>query len=118
MRGAPQVRFSATMRKIRSRTSLETLLLPSRLLNLRDQGPIQTEAGSMPANHGLRGNHDERLLPGRPTPASQHPEQFVEHAELGFRMLALQHGELLPECQILQEQASARTKDANKYSEP
>src|ERR1022692_2665364 len=32
MRGAPQVRFSATMRKIRSRTSLGTLFLPTRLL--------------------------------------------------------------------------------------
>ena len=72
----------------------------------------------MPANHGLRGNHDERLLPGRPTPASEHPEQFVGYAKLGFGMLAFQHGELLPECQILQEQASARTKDANEYSEP
>ena len=74
--------------------------------HLGNEAPVQTEAGSMPANYGLRGNHDERLLPGRPTPASKHPEQFVEHAELGFGMLALQHGELLSERQILQEQAS------------
>src|ERR1019366_8147796 len=32
--------------------------------HLRDQGPIQTEAGSMPTNHGLRGN-DDQLLPER-----------------------------------------------------
>src|ERR1035437_5227341 len=32
MRGAPQVEFSATMRKIKSRTSLATLFLPTRRL--------------------------------------------------------------------------------------
>jgi hypothetical protein len=72
----------------------------------------------MPTHHSFRGNDNERLLPGRPTPPSEHPEQFVEHAELGFGVLALQHGELLPERQIFQKQASPRTKDTNEYSEP
>jgi len=35
--------------------------------------------------------------------AGDHPEKYVEHAEFGFGVLALQHGELLPECQIFQE---------------
>src|ERR1039458_10503204 len=86
--------------------------------HLGDESPVQTKTGPMAANDGFRSNHDERSLPGGPTPASKHLEQFVKHAELWLGMLALQHGELLSECQILQKQASARTKDANKYSEP
>jgi hypothetical protein len=84
--------------------------------HLRDQGPIQTKAGSMPTNHGLRGNDNQRLLPVRPTPTSEHPEKLVEHAELGFGVFAFQNGELLPERQILDEQVSTRTKNANEYS--
>ena len=99
--------FSATMRKIKSLTSFESLFLPTCFLTLEMKLQYRRKLGSMPANYGLRGNHDQRLLPGRLTPASKHPEQFVEHAEIGFGMLALQHGELLPERQILQEQASA-----------
>lgn len=77
------------------------------LSHLRDQAPIHAESGTVPAHHGLRSNYNERPLPCRPKPASEYPEESVEHAEFWFGMLALQRGELLPERQILQEQASA-----------
>jgi hypothetical protein len=80
------------------RDSFSAYLLP----HLGDEVPVQTEAGSMPTHHGLRSHHDERLFPLRPESAGDHPEEFVEHAEFGFRMLALQHGDLLPEREILQ----------------
>ena len=114
MRGAPQVGFSATMRKIKSLASFETLFLPTCFLTLEMKLQYKRNPARCQTNHGFRGHNKERLFPPRPTPASEHPEQFVEYAELGLGMLALQHGELLPECQILQEQASTRTKDANK----
>lgn len=70
-----------------------------------DDAPVQTEAGSMPTNHGFRSNHDERLFPPGPESAGDHPEDFVESAELWFGMLTFQYGELLPERQIFHEQA-------------
>jgi hypothetical protein len=72
----------------------------------------------MPTDHGLRRDKDERLLPGGPKPASGNPKEFVEETEFGFGMPALQHRELLPEGQILQEQVPAWAKAANKCSEP
>jgi len=72
-----------------------------------DEAPVQTEARSMPTNHGFRGDQDERLFPPGPVSEGGHPEEFVEHTKLGFGVLAFQRGELLPQRQILQEQASA-----------
>ena len=76
---------------------------PNPFSDLGDKAPVQTEAGSMPTNHGFRSHDDERLFPPRPESAGDHPEKYVEHAELGFGVLALQHGEVLPEGQIFQE---------------
>ncbi len=49
-----------------------------------DEAPVQTEARSMPTNHGFWGEQDERLFPPRPESDGDHPEEFVEHAKLGF----------------------------------
>jgi hypothetical protein len=104
---APQVGFPATIWKIKPLTFFESLLLPVCFLTLEMKLQYRRNSALMPTHHGLRGNHNERLLPGRPTAASEYPERFVEHAEFWFGMLAFQHGELLPERQIFQEQASA-----------
>jgi hypothetical protein len=72
----------------------------------------------MPADHGLGGDHHESLLPSGPELASERPEEFVERAELGPGMPALQHSELLPKCQILQQKTLARVKTAGKWAQP
>ncbi len=77
------------------------------LSHFREEAPVHAEASPVPTDHGLRGDDNKRSLPGGPKPASEHPEEFVERAELGPGMLALQYGELLPKRQILQEQGSA-----------
>ena len=59
----------------------------------------------MPADHGLGSHHQERLLPSGPELAGERPEEFVERAELGPRMLALQYRELLSKRQILKQKA-------------
>ena len=71
-------------------------LLPSdSLSHPGDQTPVQPEAGTMPADHGLGSHHQESLLPSGPELAGERPEEFVERAELGPGMPALQHHELL-----------------------
>jgi len=72
----------------------------------------------MPTHHGLRRNNNERLLPSGPEPESGDPKELVEETEFGFGMPALQHHELLPEREILQEQILAWAKAASQCSEP
>jgi hypothetical protein len=72
----------------------------------------------MPTNHGLRRDKNERLLPSGPEPASRDPKELVEETEFGLGMPALQHRELLPEGQVLQEQIPVWAEAANKGSEP
>jgi hypothetical protein len=88
------VGFSATIRKMRCRTSLDSFFLPARRFTLGDQTPVQAEAGAMPADHGLGSDHHESLLPSGPELAGERPEEFVERAELGPGMPALQYREL------------------------
>jgi hypothetical protein len=70
-----------------------------------DQTPVQAETGAMPADHGLGSDYQESLLPSRPEAARENPEEFVQRAELGPGMLALQDRELLAKRQILQQKA-------------
>ena len=56
-----------------------------------DQTPVQAEAGAMPADHGLGSDHHESLLPSGPELTGERPEEFVERAELGPGMPALQY---------------------------
>jgi hypothetical protein len=68
----------------------------------------------MPADHGFGSDHKERLLPVRPDPGREHPEEFVNKAESRFGVPALQYSKLLTKRQILNEQRSAGTKAAGK----
>src|SRR5487761_744101 len=88
MRGAPQVGFSATIRKINSRTSFGVCLRPT------------------------------CLLPSRPEPVGNDPEQFVEAPQHGSRAATLQHSELLSERKILQGKTPTAMKHASERSEP
>ena len=116
MRGAPQVGFSATMRKINSRTSLDNLFLPTCFLTFEImlqymRNPVRYQRTTVSGLTTMR-----ELLPRRPKVASEHPEQFVDGSESGLRMLALQDSQLLPELQVLKEQPSAVTKAAGQQS--
>src|SRR5215831_8154149 len=82
MRGAPQVGFSATIRKISSRTSRQ--FLPTDLFpTLRDQTPVQSKTSAMPANDGLRIDEHQRLLPSTPKTTGEYPEDFVNRSNPG-----------------------------------
>jgi hypothetical protein len=63
MGGAPQVVFSATIRKINCRTCFGVCLSADRLLHFRNQSPIQSEAGLVPPDHRFRRDDDEGFFP-------------------------------------------------------
>ena len=95
MRGAPQVGFSATIRKINSRTSFDVGLLPTRVLALEislqyKRNPARCQRTTVSGVTMMR-----ECLQARPDPPSYHPEELIEEADARAGMPALQHGELL-----------------------
>ena len=72
----------------------------------------------MPANDRLGIDEHESLFPSTPETAGEYPEDFVNRPHPGSGMLALQHGQLLPESEILQEQASTRLQAAREQAQP
>ena len=60
---------------------------PNLFSDLGDKAPVQTEAGSMPTNHGFRSYDDERLFPPRPESAGDHPESMSSMRSLGLGCL-------------------------------
>jgi hypothetical protein len=75
---------------------------PTRSAHHRDSTPIERKASPMPPNHSLWADNDKGLLPTRPKPACQNPEELIEHVQPGARMFALENNELLPENQIFE----------------
>jgi hypothetical protein len=72
----------------------------------------------VPPHHSFRRDDDEGLLPTRPDSSSNYPEEFIEEAEDRPWTAPLQHGELLPEREILQQEMPTTAKRAHKRSEP
>jgi hypothetical protein len=133
-RGAPQDEFSATMRKMSSRSSRLTHFLPTRFrcreshvqynLNLAlcqrttVSGWTRINACFHPAlcqRTTVSGwTRIRGPLPSRPKPPQDHPEQLVRSGKPRLRMLLLQNGKLLPKRHIFQEEVAARTNRSNK----
>jgi hypothetical protein len=72
----------------------------------------------MPADDRLRIDEHEGLLPTAPETTGQESEDLVNRAKPGSGMLALPHRQLLPESEILQEEASMRLKPAEEQAQP
>jgi hypothetical protein len=71
----------------------------------------------VPADDGFGRDDDEGLLPSRPDPPSDYPEELIEEAEARARMSTLQHDELLTQSKILEKETSPSAKEANQHSE-
>jgi hypothetical protein len=97
---------------------LRSLFSPNFRPDFGDMPPIQAESGPVPANHCFRGDDNEGLLPTGPDSPSNYPEEFIEEAEDRPWAVPLQHSELLPEREILQDEMPTATKHASKRSEP
>jgi hypothetical protein len=72
----------------------------------------------MPADDRFRIDEHEGLLPGIPETTGEYPEDLVNRPHPRSGMLALPHGQLLPESEIFQEQASMRSKAAGELAKP
>jgi hypothetical protein len=59
---------------------------------------------------------DEGLLPSRPDPPSDYPEELIEKVEARARMSTLQRDELLTQSKILEKETPLPAKEANQHS--
>src|SRR5271156_4471854 len=116
MRGAPQVGFSATMRKMSSRRSTLMHFLPRAHPVPRQPGPIQLEAGAVPSHNCIRLNENQCMPPPGPEPSQYHPEKSVGSSKPRTGMSPFQNSKLLTESQILQEEIAARTKESDNWN--
>ena len=87
------------------------------LPDLGDHPPVPTESGAVPTNHGFRRDDEECLFPAGPEPTSQQPEEPVEQIKPWTRMTPFQHGKLLAQCQIIEQEALTRAKEAKDGSQ-
>jgi hypothetical protein len=118
MRGAPQVGVLRHHTEDQFPNSRRQLFPTDLFSRLRDQTPVQSKTRAMPADDRLRIDKHERLLPNTPETAGEYPEDFVNRSHRGSGILALQHGQLLPESEIFQEQALMRLKAAGEQAKP
>jgi len=82
-----------------------------------DQPPIHTKTTPVPADDGFRRDQDERILPSRPDPPSDYPEELIEKPETRARMSTLQHDELLTQSEILEKETLPPAKEADQHAE-
>jgi hypothetical protein len=71
----------------------------------------------VPADDGFGRDDDEGLLPRRPDPPSDYPEELIEEAETRASVSTLQRDELLTQSEILEKETSPPTKEADQHSE-
>ena len=70
----------------------------------------------MPTHDGVRVHDDQGGAPILPRVGEQHPKQSISVAELRTPHGALEHGQLLTECQILERDRSVSTADQRERS--
>jgi hypothetical protein len=68
------------------------------------QSLVPAKAGATPSDNCFRA--DEKLFPRRPKATGEEPEDSVNGCKTRPGMLSLQHSQLLPQCQILDEKVS------------
>jgi hypothetical protein len=105
IRGAPQVGFARCISMMRSRISGS-----SRAPRSAVPAPVQAEALSVPADHGLRADEEESLTPSRPKPRKPGPEHPVGGLKVDALSgaLALEDEQLLAKRENLGLQLRAR----------
>ena len=110
--------FSAAMRKIRSRTSREILLLPACFLILesmlqyrRKPAPCQptTVSGATTSSDFFQSHQNRR---------ARTPEELIESSQFGPPLTTLEHTELLTKCEVLHEQVLPGSKKPADCPQP
>ena len=79
--------------------------------------PEAREAAAVPRDHGRRLHDRERVGPSRPDARDDDPEGAVDRAKRRPGPGALEHGELLPEHEVLDDEARARAEGGEKRTD-
>ncbi len=82
-----------------------------------DPPPVHTKTSPVPADDGFRRDDDKRLLPRRPDPPSDYPEELIEKPETRARMSTLQSEELLTQSEIFEKETLPSATEAVQNSE-
>jgi hypothetical protein len=78
-----------------------------------DQPPVHTKTSPVPADDRFGRDDDEGLLPSRPDPPSDYPEELIEEVETRAGTLTLQRDELLTQSEILDKETPPPAKEAS-----
>ena len=116
MRGAPQVGFSTTIRKINSRTSFGVGFLPTRVPTLEisfqyKRKPARCQRITVSGVTTIRAcfQPDQKRLTATQNSLSNGLRRGLTPP--------LQNGKMLAQCKILEEQTLSHAKEANQHSE-
>ena len=117
MRGAPQVGFSATMRKISARISWLTRFRPPLCLAWESHLQYSRKPARCQPTTVLGCNHDERRFPSSPESSQHDPEQLVQRSEPMAGSFGVQSNQLLAEGQVFEDEILTRAESAQKPAE-
>jgi|HubBroStandDraft_2_1064218.scaffolds.fasta_scaffold925330_1 hypothetical protein len=87
-------------------------LMNSRIL-ASHKSPVPANAGAMPSDNFFRADENERLFPRGPKATGEEPEDSINCCKSRPWIVSLQHSQLLPQYQILDEKVLAGTKGAH-----
>jgi len=73
--------------------------------------PVESKAGAMPADDGLRFDNEEDIGPAGPKAAEGGPEEAVARIQGRPRSLTFEHGDLLAQSEDLQGCVASRTEE-------
>jgi hypothetical protein len=80
---------------------------------LRISAPIETEAGAVPADHGVGFHQDQDVRPAGPTPPEYGPEESVPGVQSWPRSFPFEHGDLLPEGEDFEGSIASTAKEGS-----
>jgi hypothetical protein len=116
MRGAPQVGFSETIRKIKARTSLLTRFRPPTCLNLETHVQYKRNPARCQSRR-FGSDQDERLPPRGPERSHRNPEKLVQDSQSSARTFRVQSQQLPTESQVFEDKVLAAAKNADHPAE-
>src|SRR5664279_3751698 len=117
MPGAPQVGFSATMRKIRVRISSLMRFRPPALLGLESHFQYSRKPARCQPHNCSGCDQDERSFPASPEFSQYHPEKLVRRGESSARSLGVESEHLLTQGKIFEDEILAGGKGTAKPAE-
>ena len=117
MRGAPQVGFFRHDAEDQLSQLPRRRPSPNRSPHSGDQPPIHAKARPVPPDNSFRSDDDDRLLPSRPQPTDGNPEELVKQIESRPRTTPFQHGQLLSQHEVFNDEILAVAEDLKGRSE-